>query len=61
LQGANDKVVSAEQTRVFGAALRAAGAPVEYHEYEEEGHGWRRAATVEDEMTRIGAFLARWC
>jgi dipeptidyl aminopeptidase/acylaminoacyl peptidase len=61
LQGANDKVVSAEQTRVFAAALRAAGAPVEYHEYAEEGHGWRRAATVEDEMKRIGAFLGRWC
>jgi dipeptidyl aminopeptidase/acylaminoacyl peptidase len=61
LQGRKDKVVSPDQTSAFAAALRAAGAPVEYHEYEDEGHGWRRAATIEDEMTRIGAFLARWC
>jgi len=61
LQGRNDKVVSAEQTAAFAAALRAAGAPVEYHEYEDEGHGWRNAATIEDEMTRIGSFLTRWC
>jgi dipeptidyl aminopeptidase/acylaminoacyl peptidase len=61
LQGRNDKVVSAEQTAGFAAALRAAGAVVEYHEYEDEGHGWRRAATIEDEMTRMGAFLTRWC
>jgi dipeptidyl aminopeptidase/acylaminoacyl peptidase len=61
LQGRNDKVVSPDQTAAFAAALRAAGASVEYHEYEDEGHGWRRAATIEDEMTRIGAFLARWC
>jgi dipeptidyl aminopeptidase/acylaminoacyl peptidase len=61
LQGRNDKVVAPEQTAAFAAALRATGTPVEYHEYEDEGHGWRRAATIEDEMTRIGAFLARWC
>jgi dipeptidyl aminopeptidase/acylaminoacyl peptidase len=62
LQGADDKVVSAAQTAAFAAALRAGGgAPVEHHEYDGEGHGWRHAATIEDELTRIGAFLARWC
>src|SRR5262249_30655966 len=61
LQGRNDKVVAAASTAAFAAALRAAGAPVEYHEYEDEGHGWRRAATIEDELTRVGAFLASWC
>jgi dipeptidyl aminopeptidase/acylaminoacyl peptidase len=61
LQGRNDKVVSAEQTAAFASALRSAGATVEYHEYEDEGHGWRHAATIEDELTRIHAFLARWC
>ena len=39
---------------------RAAGTPVERHVYEGEGHGWRRAATVADELERVHAFLTRW-
>jgi dipeptidyl aminopeptidase/acylaminoacyl peptidase len=34
---------------------------VEYHEYAGEGHGWRRGATVVDELERIERFLTRWC
>jgi dipeptidyl aminopeptidase/acylaminoacyl peptidase len=61
LQGDEDRVVSPERTAAFAEALRGAGVTVESHVYAREGHGWRRAATVADELERIGAFLARWC
>jgi len=61
LQGDTDPVVSPERTAAFAAALRAAGGTVESHVYAGEGHGWRRAATVADELERVAAFLARWC
>ena len=37
-----------------------AGTPVELHMYDGEGHGWRRATTVADELARIDAFLQQW-
>ena len=40
-------------------ALRRAGTPVERHVYEGEGHGWRRSATIADELDRIDSFLSR--
>ena len=58
LQGSDDPVVPVEQTRAFVAALQARGAPVDYHEYDGEGHGWRRPETTEDELTRMGDLLA---
>jgi len=61
LQGDSDKVVNAERTSVFAEALRRAGVVVEHRVYAGEGHGWRRAETVADELERIGAFLSRWC
>jgi dipeptidyl aminopeptidase/acylaminoacyl peptidase len=61
LQGDEDPVVNPERTAAFAEALRAAGATVESHVYDGEGHGWRRAATVADELERVAAFLARWC
>jgi len=61
LQGDDDRVVSAERTAAFADALRGAGGFVEYHTYADEGHGWQRAATVADEMARVGTFLSRWC
>lgn len=61
LQGDDDQVVSAERTAAFADALRGAGGFVEYHTYAGEGHGWRRAATVADELARLGTFLSRWC
>ena len=57
LQGDDDRVVNAERTAAFAAALRGAGGFVEYHAYAGEGHGWRRAATVADELARLRAFL----
>jgi len=61
LQGEDDRVVNAERTAAFADALRDGDAVVEDHVYAGEGHGWRRAETVADELARIGAFLARWC
>ena len=61
LQGDDDHVVNAERTTAFAAALRDARVIVDYHVYVGEGHGWRRAQTVADELARVGAFLSRWC
>jgi dipeptidyl aminopeptidase/acylaminoacyl peptidase len=61
LQGDDDRVVNAERTTAFASARRAARAVVDYHVYAGEGHGWRRAGTVADELARVGAFLSRWC
>jgi dipeptidyl aminopeptidase/acylaminoacyl peptidase len=60
LQGGDDKVVPPAQARAMVDAMRAGGAPVEYHEYEGEGHGWARADTILDALDRIDAFLTRW-
>ena len=59
LHGSADVVVPASQSRQLAGVLRDRGVLVEHHEYEGEGHGWRAAATVEDELGRIDSFLAR--
>ncbi len=58
LHGAADRDVLPRQSEMMEVALRAAGTPVERHVYDGEGHGWRRAETVEDELRRIEEFLA---
>jgi dipeptidyl aminopeptidase/acylaminoacyl peptidase len=60
LHGSDDKVVSVQQSAALAEHMQAHGVPVERHVYEGEGHGWRRAATVTDELTRINAFLRQW-
>ncbi len=60
LQGDADQVVPPAQADRLADALRAAGAPVELHVYEGEGHGWSRPETVIDVLGRIEAFLAKW-
>lgn len=60
LQGGVDEVVPRAQADAMVEAMRRAGAPVEYHVYEDEGHGFRRTANVVDELERTEAFLARW-
>jgi len=47
-QGAEDKVVPKAQSLAIAEALRAKGVPVAYHEFEGEGHGFRRAETIRD-------------
>ncbi len=58
LHGSDDKVVPPAQSAQLEATLQRVGTPVERHVYEGENHGWRRAATVEDELARITSFLA---
>ncbi|MGH8978213.1 MAG: alpha/beta hydrolase family protein, partial [Acidimicrobiia bacterium] len=53
LHGSADHSVRPEQSAALAARLPS----VERHVYEGEGHGWRRAATVADELARIEAFL----
>ncbi len=60
LQGADDKVVPPAQARHMVDAMRAAGTPVEYHEYEREGHGFTRVETIADALERTDEFLTRW-
>ncbi|MGA9531825.1 MAG: S9 family peptidase [Anaerolineales bacterium] len=54
LQGAEDKVVPPEQSRIMAAALEEKGIPYAYLEFEGEQHGFRRAQTV------IRSLLAEW-
>ena len=57
LHGDDDTIGAA---RAVGSGRRRAarrGTTVERHVYEGEGHGWRRAATIADELERIDAFL----
>jgi dipeptidyl aminopeptidase/acylaminoacyl peptidase len=59
LHGSADRSVRPEQSAAIAAALQARGVRVDHVVYDGEGHGWRRAATVADELDRIGAFLHR--
>jgi dipeptidyl aminopeptidase/acylaminoacyl peptidase len=58
LHGLDDRSVPPAQSAALADAIRRTGTPVERHTYDGEGHGWRRAATVADEIERIDAFLA---
>jgi len=59
LQGRADKVVPPAQSQAIADRLRALGRPVELQLYDDEGHGWLRAETLEDELTRTESFLRR--
>jgi dipeptidyl aminopeptidase/acylaminoacyl peptidase len=60
LQGADDRVVPPAQAQLLVDSMRAAGATVEHHVYDGEGHGFSKAETVVDSLERIDAFLTRW-
>jgi dipeptidyl aminopeptidase/acylaminoacyl peptidase len=45
-QGLDDKVVPADQTERMAEALRARGVTADYHGYEGEQHGFRKAETI---------------
>lgn len=56
-QGDIDRVVPREQSDSIIASLKARGVPHEYHVYEGEGHGWRRAETIESFYVSLESFL----
>jgi dienelactone hydrolase len=58
-QGADDRVVPKEQSERIANALRQNGLPVEYHEFEGEGHGFRRADTIRRSLELELGFYAR--
>lgn len=59
LQGTDDVVVPPAQSQAIAERLEELGRTVEVHLYEDEGHGWGRAATVIDELVRTEDFLRR--
>ncbi|WP_284617636.1 prolyl oligopeptidase family serine peptidase [Aquabacterium humicola] len=58
-QGLDDKVVTPAQSESMVAAMKRRGVPVEYHAFEGEGHGFRKAATIEACMEAELAFYGR--
>ena len=59
LQGEDDRVVPLAQAEAMADAMRAAGRDVELVVYPGEGHGFRRATTIADALTRELAFYRR--
>ena len=58
-QGLEDKVVPPDQTERLVQALRDKGLPVEYHAFEGEQHGFRRAETIRRVLEAELAFYGR--
>lgn len=58
-QGLEDKVVPPEQSRLIAGALESRGITTELHEFEGEGHGFRRAETIAAVLEAELAFLIR--
>ncbi len=59
LQGSEDRIVPAAQSRAMVDALRAARVPVAYVEFVGEGHGFRRAEHIEHALATEYAFLCK--
>jgi len=58
-QGLDDMVVPPSQSAAIVEALADKGVDHEYHVYEGEGHGFRRAETIVDQLTKELAFYQR--
>ena len=58
-QGLKDKIVPPDQTQRMVQNLRANGVPVEYLEFPEEGHGFRRRETLQATLEAELAFYSR--
>jgi len=58
-QGLDDKVVPPHQSELMVAALEANGTPVEYHAYAGEGHGFLKAASLQDALETELAFYLK--
>jgi dipeptidyl aminopeptidase/acylaminoacyl peptidase len=59
LQGLDEKVVPPNQAEAMVAALRAKGLPVAYLAFEGEGHGFRKAETIEAALLAEYGFFCR--
>lgn len=59
-QGADDRVVPPEQAEQIVAALRQQGTPHLYRLFPGEGHGWRRAETIESYYRELEEFLQQF-
>ncbi|NJN66533.1 MAG: S9 family peptidase [Chloroflexaceae bacterium] len=59
-QGTDDRVVPQAQSDAIVQSLRKRGVPHEYHVYEGEGHGWRKAETIEAFYQAVEAFLRQY-
>jgi dipeptidyl aminopeptidase/acylaminoacyl peptidase len=59
LQGLEDRVVPPNQAEAMVEALRAKGLPVEYLAFEGEGHGFRKAETIERALLAEHGFFCR--
>jgi dipeptidyl aminopeptidase/acylaminoacyl peptidase len=58
-QGLDDPVVPPQQAELIVAALAERGLEHEYHSYEGESHGFRKAETIVDSLTKELAFYGR--
>lgn len=58
MHGTDDPVVSVGQSRTLRDTLTASGVPVEYMEFEGEGHGFRQPENRRREYELIGSFLS---
>ncbi len=58
--GAEDKAVAPSQSETIVAALRANKVPHIYRVYEGEGHGWRKAETIETFYQEVVEFLRQY-
>lgn len=59
-QGSDDQVVPQAQADSIVESLRQRGIPHEYHIYQGEGHGWRKAETIEAFYKSVDAFLRQY-
>ncbi len=59
-QGEIDRVVPRNQSDEIVASLRSRGVPHEYHVYPGEGHGWRKAETIEQFYGDVMGFLRQY-
>jgi dipeptidyl aminopeptidase/acylaminoacyl peptidase len=59
-QGEIDRVVPKAQAETIAASLQRRGVPHEYHEYEGEGHGWRKSETIQEFYRTVEDFLKQY-
>ena len=59
-QGDEDRVVPPNQSGLMHESLKKRGIPTEYHLYKKEGHGFRRAETIQNSLLAEHSFYARF-